>query len=521
MSEENLNPDGKYRQMIQMAGDAIYVIDAESATVLEANIKAEELTGYSAKEIVGLKVWELHPSDEYDHAKKLFERVVATGTGESCLMSLQRSDGGTARVEVLASVIEYGGKKLIQRICRDISRRLELESENAHLRDFYESILDMMPVGLGVRLDIDSNNPIVEFENMKLKEMFEREIREGCGCDWHEIGKREDVEVNPILNENGTYAEEVILPNQKVYEFTTAYFRGPADSWREIRIVRDITERKRLLEQIAQAKENLERKVEERTRELKEKHAQLVQSEKMATLGNLVAGVAHEINTPLGALRSNTDLFVRSLNKLRALLDDADLPPKTREIENLRKLLEATEKLNEVNREASERIVTIVNSLRKFARLDQAEMDRVDIHEGLESTLTLVHHETRGRIEVVREYGDIPPVECYPNQLNQVFMNILVNAVQAIDDEGTIRIRTYTEDDNAVIEISDTGRGIPEDVLHRVFDPGFTTKGSGIGTGLGLAIVHQIIRDHNGRIEVETEPGEGSTFKIVVPIDRP
>ncbi len=521
MCEQNPNPDGKYRQMIQMAGDAIYVIDAESATVIEANRKAEELTGYSAKEVVGLKVWELHPSDEYDLAKRLFERVIATGTGESSLMNLKCSDGSTARVEVLASVIEYGGKKLIQRICRDISRRLELESENAHLRDFYESILDMMPVGLGVRMDIDSNNPIVEFENSKLKEMFEREIREGCGCDWHEIGKREDVEVNPILNENGTYAEEVILPNHKVYEFTTAYFRLPADSWREIRIVRDVTERKRLIEQIAQAKEDLERKVDERTRELKEKHAQLVQSEKMATLGNLVAGVAHEINTPLGALRSNTDLFVRSLSKLRAFLDDADIPVESREIGNLRKLLDATEKLNEVNREASERIVTIVNSLRKFARLDQAEMDRVDIHEGLESTLTLVHHEIKGRIEVVREYSDLPLVECYPNQLNQVFMNILVNAVQAIEGEGTIRIRTYAEDDNAVVEISDTGRGIPEEVLHRVFDPGFTTKGSGIGTGLGLAIVHQIIRDHNGRIEVDTEPGEGSMFKIVVPIDRP
>jgi len=149
--------------------------------------------------------------------------------------------------------------------------------------------------------------------------------------------------------------------------------------------------------------------------------------------------------------------------------------------------------------------VNIVNSLRTFARLDKAEMDTVDIHEGIESTLTLVHHEFKRRIEVHKDFGEIPKISCYPNQLNQVFMNILVNAGQAIEDKGDIFVRTYTKNNNAIIEIKDTGKGIPEESLNRIFDPGYTTKSKGIGTGLGLSIVYQIIENHNGSIEVESE----------------
>jgi len=266
--------------------------------------------------------------------------------------------------------------------------------------------------------------------------------------------------------------------------------------------------------------EELKSRIEGITSELKEKQTQIIQNDKMATLGNLVAGVAHEINTPLAAFRSNTDMFARSLEKLRSVLDTDILPGGIENNEKVAKLFEAVQQLNRINTDASERIVKIVNTLRKFARLDEDQMVSVDIHEGIESTLTLVHHEIKRRITVEKEYGDIPEVECYPNQLNQVFLNIIVNAIQAIEGEGTIRIKTYTEDNNAVVEISDTGHGIPEEILARVFESGFTTKGSGVGTGLGLSIVHEIILKHNGRIEVDTEVGRGTTFKIVIPIDR-
>lgn len=244
----------------------------------------------------------------------------------------------------------------------------------------------------------------------------------------------------------------------------------------------------------------------------------LIIQEKMASLGNLVAGVAHEINTPLGALISNNDIFIRSVKKMKILLTDLVTPADTPKDPALAKLFASIENLNKVSKTASERIIKIVNSLRTFARLDQAEMDTVDIHEGIESTLTLVYHELKMRIEVHKDFGDLPPISCYPNQLNQVFMNILVNASHAIKKKGDIYIKTYTKDKKAVIEIKDTGKGIPKENLNRIFDPGFTTKSKGIGTGLGLSIVYQIIEDHNGSIEVESEIGKGTMFRIILPI---
>ncbi len=166
----------------------------------------------------------------------------------------------------------------------------------------------------------------------------------------------------------------------------------------------------------------------------------LIIQEKMASLGNLVAGVAHEINTPLGALISNNDIFIRSVKKMKILLTDLVTPADTPKDPALAKLFASIENLNKVSKTASGRIVKIVNSLRTFARLDQAEMDTVDIHEGIESTLTLVYHELKRRIEVHKDFGNLPKISCYPNKLNQVFINILVNASHAIKKKGDIYI---------------------------------------------------------------------------------
>ena len=156
--------------------------------------------------------------------------------------------------------------------------------------------------------------------------------------------------------------------------------------------------------------------------------------------------------------------------------------------------------------------------MRKFARLDQAVKDRVDIHSGIESTLTLVHHELKNRIKVHKEYGKLPPVSCYPNQLNQVFMNIFINASQAIEGKGDIHIKTRVDNGNALVQIQDNGHGIPEESLNKIFNPGFTTKGVGIGTGLGLSIVYQIIKDHNGKIDVTSDERKGTKVIISLPI---
>jgi signal transduction histidine kinase len=280
-------------------------------------------------------------------------------------------------------------------------------------------------------------------------------------------------------------------------------------------LIDDVTEHRRADAAVRRYASDLE----STNRELRDTQAALVQSEKMASLGNLVAGVAHEINTPVGSINSNSDVMIRAIDKLRHALEDA--PPEVKDSAELKRTVEVLEGLGKVNKTACERIVKIVRSLRNFARLDEAERKMANLHEGLESTLTLVHHEIKNRIEVVRNYGNIPEIECFPDQLNQVFMNILVNAVHAIEGDGKITISTRSDGKDVTLTFSDTGKGIRPENLSKIFDPGFTTKGVGVGSGLGLAICYKIVREHGGRIQVSSEPGQGSTFTITLPIEAP
>jgi signal transduction histidine kinase len=234
--------------------------------------------------------------------------------------------------------------------------------------------------------------------------------------------------------------------------------------------------------------------------------AKVVQQGKMAALGQLVAGVAHEINTPLAALVSNNDLFARAFERLRAQLTPP--PPE----------LDVLQSLVAVNRDAGARITEIVRTLRSFARLDEADRKAVDLHEGLESTLLLCAHLMKGGISVVRDYGALRPISCHPNQLNQVFMNLIVNACQAMGETGQLTLRTRAVDDRVELQIEDTGCGMSLEQQGRIFDPGYTTKGAQLGTGLGLAIVYQIVEHHGGEITVESQAGRGTTFTLRLPV---
>lgn len=278
---------------------------------------------------------------------------------------------------------------------------------------------------------------------------------------------------------------------------------------------------------------NLEKIVDERTHELRQKHGelkdayddlkaaqlQLIRSEKMASLGMLVAGIAHEVNTPLGSIYSNNDIFLRSFKKLRENIEtfiatsSTDTPRP-----GMIKAFETVEKLAEVNKEACIRIMEIVKGLKNFSRLDEEEFKAVNLHEGIDSTLEIIHHLCENRIEITKDYADLPHLSCKASQINQVFMNLVVNACQAIEGDGKIFIQTQLTDDTIDVAIKDTGVGIASANLDKVFDPGYTTKGVGVGTGLGLAIAYKIIEDHGGSIEVESELAKGSTFTIKLPL---
>lgn len=234
-------------------------------------------------------------------------------------------------------------------------------------------------------------------------------------------------------------------------------------------------------------------------KELKETQIQLINSEKMASLGQLVAGVAHEINTPVASIKSNNGIVAKLLDSI----DDADLK-------------EMLSDINEIDKEAVNRISNIVTSLKKFVRLDEAELQEADINKELDLTLELIRHETKNRIEIVRNYGEIPAIKCFPNMLNQVFTNILINACQAIEGKGKIIITTEYKNKKLVVKIKDNGKGIPQNQLSKIFSAGFTTKGVGVGTGLGLAICTKIIEKHKGEITVNSEIGKGSEFVITI-----
>jgi signal transduction histidine kinase len=246
---------------------------------------------------------------------------------------------------------------------------------------------------------------------------------------------------------------------------------------------------------------------------------QMVQQEKMAALGALVAGIAHDIHTPIGTITSNSDILGRSLSRLRELIAGDCCPESFRNHPDLVRVVKIVDEITRINQLASDRIVSIVRSLRNFARLDEAEVRETNLHDCLESTLTLVHHEFKNRIKIRKEFGDIPLVPCHANQINQVFMNLLVNASHAIQGSGEVTLRTSRDGPWVKVQVSDSGSGIPPENLARIFDAGFTTKGAGVGTGLGLAICQRIICEHNGSIAVESEVGKGTTFTVCLPIE--
>lgn len=296
--------------------------------------------------------------------------------------------------------------------------------------------------------------------------------------------------------------------------------------------LRDVTENRNAEHLLEEYRYNLENKVLDRTRALNEKNQalqdalqqlqatqhELILQSKMASLGSLVAGVAHEVNNPIGAVNSAADVSTRCIDRLLKLIESSKNLDDLRNNETFRQLVEMLKENHRITVTAGNRIAKIVRSLKNFARLDEAEFQRADLHEGLDSTLTLVHHELRNRAIVLKDYGNLPLVYCSPNQLNQVFMNLFINASQAIDGKGEIRISTSADDAKVCIRIADNGKGILPEHLPKIFDPGFTTKGTGVGTGLGLSICYNIIQKHKGSITVESEPGQGTEFTITLPI---
>ena len=313
--------------------------------------------------------------------------------------------------------------------------------------------------------------------------------------------------------------------------------------------IRDITERKTRENELREAYKEVadkEKALRQTFQELSTAHEtlkttqnQLVQSEKLASVGHLAAGVAHEINNPVGFISSNMEILeqyiadyakvLKMADHLKESVEQEDLAKAKSIVEEINKLKEEinldyiiddTNKLLQHNRNGIDRIQKIVTDLRTFSREDKNVMERVKIEEVIESILTIVQNEIKYKAKLEKNYGDTPLIECNPQRLGQVFINLLVNALHAIEGTGTITINTYKQDEFVCVDVRDTGKGIPPENLNKIFDPFFTTKPAGQGTGLGLSVSYEIIKKHSGRMTVRSTVGEGTTFTVMLPINK-
>ena len=317
-------------------------------------------------------------------------------------------------------------------------------------------------------------------------------------------------------------------------------------------IARDMRDIYQLITELSQLNEDLEERVKNRTDELRvardaseealkklqQTQAQLVQNDKMASVGQLSAGIAHEINNPTGFVLSNLKTLEEYINDIRCLIteydtllqkcigiSDEDVSCIVKNIEKFKEKIDVVFLLHDIaqifkeTQDGMRRISKIVRDMKEFSHAGSDKPEYTDVNKGLESTLNIVWNEIKYKAEVKTLYGDIPHVMCYPQQLNQVFMNILVNAAHAIEGKGVITLRTFSENGNVVIEISDTGKGISPEHLSRIFEPFFTTKPVGMGTGLGLSVAYAIIKKHNGEITVDSKVGAGTRFQVCIPVE--
>ncbi len=292
----------------------------------------------------------------------------------------------------------------------------------------------------------------------------------------------------------------------------------------------DITQRKQIEQALNAEKEQQKLLIQQ----LQEAQTQLLQSEKMASIGQLAAGVAHEINNPVGYVSSNLGSLQKYIEDLFTVLHAYEAVEQLAEpdklvLENIQSIKKKVDigfletDITDLIKESLSgvrRVREIVQDLKDFSHVDEAEWQVVDLHKGLDSTLNIAHNEIKYKATVIKEYGDIPPMECLASQLNQVFMNLLVNAAQAIENQGIITLRTGMKDDWVWVEISDNGKGIPQENINRIFEPFFTTKPVGKGTGLGLSLSYGIIKKHGGRCEVHSEIGQGTSFKVWLPVSQ-
>ncbi len=565
-----------------------------------------ELTGHSRQQLLGMKFWELFPPQMWDLLKERnqarFSGSAATARYEAELITAQ---GEQRFVDLFVTLVNVEGRTYSLDRYLDTTERKHAEIRQQQTQQLLAQIIDSNPVPTFV---IDRNHVITHW-NRACEEVIGLKAADMVGTQRHQkvfYGRERPTMADLIVDGGsvtrvkelyrdkrltrspliaGAYEAEDFFPNiggSGTWLYFSAAPLTDADGnlIGAIETLQDVTERRLVESELLKSKQQLEQlaasrgeQLREATRELEQDIArrreietelvrrldelsalntrlqqaqqQLVQSEKLASIGQLAAGVAHEINNPIGFVHSNLGSLQRYFEQIMDLLDgfeeeearlagmagnDADLVALLERVNQIKKNTELDYLKADIplllreSREGIARVHQIVADLRDFSRIDTAhQWEWADLRKGLDSTLNIVANEIRYRADVVKDYGELPKIKCLPAQLNQVFMNLLVNAAQAMPKErhGTIAIRCGAEAAGVWVEIADTGEGIAPDKLNRIFDPFFTTKPAGKGTGLGLSLSYGIVQKHGGRIDVKSEVGVGTTFRVWLPIEPP
>jgi PAS domain S-box-containing protein len=507
--------------------------DDRTLKMVAANPATEDLTGVPVSEVIGKTLDENFPGLREKGIPQMYADVVRSQK------PIEIEDIAYEDERIILSAYSVKAFPLpnnqVGVSFENITQRKQTEEALRKSEEKHRQLIEIMNEGFAIL----NRNGIITYANKRLCEMMGyncSEIIDRPTTDFLDKANIENMQKHVSsrtqgksipyevewLRKDGTVLPTIVSPMPLFDE--AGEFSG------NVAVLTDISELKRIENELIKKNEELEKTL----KRANEMHAHLVIAEKMASLGQITAGVAHEIKNPLGYIKANIDPLQRDIHDLLLVLEKYDsiiheqnIQSKFSEVETLKRELDFSSLLREIHmllegmKEGAGRTTQIVKSLGNFSRAGEEKLVMGDVHEGIDSTLTLLSGELGTRITVHKDYGELHHIECYPGKLNQVFMNILSNAIQAIEHQGEISIKTSIDKEIVWISIRDTGKGMPEEVRKRIFEPFFTTKEMGEGAGLGLAICYNIISQHNGKITVKSEPGLGTEFVLSLPVKQP
>ena len=540
--------------MIDYSQNMMLLVEPSELRIIIANRVVEKMLGYSEEELLAMAITNIESSLQdvfyWEDVRNGQYFDIETQDG-----LYQCADGSMLMVTKSVKVIHHEGSPLILIQARDVQNEHKAEDALSQILSQLRATLESTGNGI---LVIDWHGKIAnmnrQFSSMwgisddLLLEREEADILEfiaGLVVEPEAFRAR----LQELVGNKET--EDILsLKDGRIFECRSRpQYLGEHIIGRVFGF-NDITEHKRAEEALRDSRDELEEQVHKRTaslqmantqllaekarqeeliRQLEETQMQLLQSEKMASIGQLAAGVAHEINNPIGFVNSNLNTLQEYVDGMLRLLAAYEQIESTLVNEALQDITHLKQEINigylrgdigdllAESLDGLQRVRRIVKDLKDFSHVGELEKQSANLESGLDSTLNVVWNEIKYKAEVVKEYGGIPEVNCIASQLNQVFMNLLINAVQAIEDHGRITIRTGHDEKNVWVEVEDTGKGIKPEQLGKIFDPFFTTKSVGMGTGLGLSLSYGIVKKHNGRIEVKSNLGKGTSFRVFLP----